>query len=62
MYEEAISGLEADKWKEAIDAKIRQLNEMRTWEEAELPVGRRAIGCRWVFLRKRDEEGKIIKY
>ena len=35
---------------------------MGTWEEAELPVGRKAIGCRWVFLRKRDEEGKIIKY
>ena len=58
-YEEAISGLEADKWKEAMDAEIGQLNEMGTWEEAELPVGRKAIGCRWVFLRKRDEEGKL---
>ena len=45
-----------------MDAEIRQLNEMGTWEEAELPVGRKAVGCRWVFLRKRDEEGKIIKY
>ena len=60
-YEEAISGLEADKWKEAMDAKIGQLNKMGTWEEAELPVGRKAIGCRWVFLRKRVEEGKIIQ-
>ena len=42
-----------------MDAKIRQLNEMGTWEEAELPVGRKAVGCRWVF---RDEEGKFIKY
>ena len=61
-YEEAISGPEADKWKEAMDAEIEQLYEMGTWEEAELPVGRKAVGCRWVFLRKRGEEGKIIKY
>ena len=62
LYEEAISGPEADKWKEAMDAEIGQLNEMETWEEAELPVGRKAIGCRWVLLGKRNEEGKIIKY
>jgi Reverse transcriptase (RNA-dependent DNA polymerase) len=61
-YEEAIKGPEADKWKEAMDAEIGQLNEMGTWEEVELPEERKAIGCRWVFLRKKDEHGKIIKY
>ena len=35
---------------------------MGTWEEAELPEERKAIGCRWVFARKRDEHGKIVKH
>ena len=61
-YEEAIKGPEADQWKEAMDAEIGQLEEMGTWEEADLPEGRKEIGCRWVFLRKKDEHGNIIKY
>ena len=36
-----------------MDAEIGQLNEMGTWEEAELPEERKAIGCKWVFTRKR---------
>ena len=61
-YEEAINGPEADQWKEAMDAEIGQLKEMGTWQETELPKGRKAIGCKWVFLKKRDEHGKIIKF
>ena len=61
-YEEAINGPEADQWKEAMDAEMGQLKEMGTWEKVELPEGRQAIGCKWVFLRKRDEHGNIIKY
>ena len=39
-----------------------QLKEMGTWKKVDLPVGRQAIGCRWVFMRKKDENRKIIKY
>lgn len=61
-YEEAINSPEADQWKEAMDAEIGQLKEMGTWQVTELPEGRKAIGCRWVFLRKRDEHGEVVKY
>jgi len=52
-YEDAINGPEADQWKEAMNAEIGQLEEMGTWQETELPEGRKAIGCKWVFLKKR---------
>ena len=61
-YDEAIKGPEADQWKEAMDAEMNQLNEMRTWKKEDLPEEWKAIGCRWVFARKKDEQGKIVKY
>ena len=61
-HEEALSGSEAELWKEAMDAEMEQLREMGTWKKEALPVGRKAIGCKWVFLRKKDEHGKIVKY
>ena len=35
---------------------------MGTWELADLPEGRQSIGFKWVFVKKRDEKGKLIKY
>ena len=45
-----------------MDAEMNQLNKMRTWKKEDLPEERKAIGCRWVFARKKDEHGKIVKY
>ena len=35
---------------------------MGTWKLADLPEGRKTIGSKWVFLKKRDENNKVIKY
>ena len=35
---------------------------MGTWIKEELPLGRKVVGCRWVYVRKRDEHGAIIKH
>jgi hypothetical protein len=61
-YDEAINSPDADHWKKAMDTEIEQLNKMGTWEEVELPEGRKAIGCKWVYHLKRDEHGKIARY
>jgi len=60
--EEALHGEEGDQWKKAIDEEMATLNKMGTWELADLPEGRKPIGCKWVFVKKRDEKGKLIKY
>jgi hypothetical protein len=33
-----------------------------TWDVTDLPSGRKAIGCKWVFKRKKDAEGNVARY
>mgnify|MGYP001405694973 FL=1 len=60
--DEALGGAEAEMWKIAVEEEIGSLEGMGTWDLEDLPGGRKAIGCRWVFSRKTDEHGNIIRY
>lgn len=60
--EEAIKCDEGPEWEKAIDEEYNQLIERGTWHLEELPIGREAVGCKWVFDRKKDKKGNIIKY
>ena len=42
--------------------EIETLKKMGTWILKDLPDDRKAIGCRWVFVKKRDEAGNIIQW
>ena len=61
-YEEAIGGAEGEQWKAAMDEEIGTLGKMGTWKMEELPPDRKTIGCKWVFAKKRDENGHVIKF
>lgn len=61
-YGEAIASNEADKWKEAMNAEYDSLKNNNTWDLVELPQNRTAIGCKWVFKRKADEDGRSTSY
>ena len=41
---------------------MEQLKNMGTYTLEELPEGRKAVGCRWVYTIKRDLNGEIQKY
>ena len=41
---------------------MNQLKELGTYSMEELLEGRKAIEYRWVYLIKKDIEGKISKY
>lgn len=53
-YEEAINHTE---WKEAINKELQALEKLETWEEKELPKGKKAIDTKWIFKEK-DEGTK----
>lgn len=61
--EEALASDEVDSWLTAIKAEIESLYQMGVVEECKyLPSGRKAIKCKWVLRRKRDEKGHVAKH
>src|SRR5258708_1946139 len=50
------------KWEKAIQSELNMLHKKGTWKMAELPEGRKAIGNRWVFTKKFDNQGKLSQY
>lgn len=61
-YEEAIHCENADKWIEAIQEEIRALEQNKVWIIQKLPEGRKAIGSKWVFKLKYNNQGEIERY
>ena len=59
-FAEASRTLEASKWREACETELETLSD--TWDLVERPENRKIIGNRWVFKRKRDAEGNIVRY
>lgn len=57
-YQEAMNSKYGEKWKSACDAEMESLIKYETFELCELPVGRKPLGCRWVFTVKSDNTFK----
>ena len=57
--QKAKSSDHAGECKVATDAEYNSLIENKTWKLVELPPGRKAIGCKWVFKLKHDVDGKV---
>ena len=53
---------EKAKWRKAINDELGQLHKKGTWQLEELLDGREAVGCKWVFLRKKDKDGNVKAY
>jgi hypothetical protein len=53
---------ESEDWQQATDAEYNSLMKNRTWVLAELPEGRKAVSCKWVFRLKYDKMGEIERY
>ena len=59
---EALDSEEGEHWKKAMEEEVENLKEIKTWTLKDLPEDRKAIGCKWVFVRKRNEMGDIIQW
>jgi len=49
------------KWECAIRAELDQHQEKGTWELVDKPAGAIPLTNKWVFVKKRDKEGQIVK-
>lgn len=61
-YDEAMRQLDVDQWLAAMRVEIEQRYKMHTWELVNLPADRKAIGWTWVYRRKYNTKGEIVKY
>jgi len=58
-FEEAIK---EEKWRKAMEAEIKSINDNNTWELVDLSDGAKVIGVKWIFKTKFNEKGDIDKF
>jgi Reverse transcriptase (RNA-dependent DNA polymerase)/Integrase core domain/gag-polypeptide of LTR copia-type/GAG-pre-integrase domain len=50
------------KWVSAMNEELEALSRNKTWELVTLPVGKKTVGCRWVFKIKYKSDGTVERY
>ena len=58
-YQEAITGPESEKWLEAMRSEMESMYTNQVWTLVEPPEGVKPIGCKWVFKKKTNMDGKV---
>ncbi|GKB53199.1 putative ribonuclease H-like domain-containing protein [Tanacetum coccineum] len=53
--------LSDSSWVEAMQEELLQFKLQQVWILVDLPIGKRAIGTKWVFRNKKDERGIVIR-
>ncbi|CAI7794315.1 unnamed protein product [Closterium sp. NIES-53] len=59
---EALSGPNAEKWKQSVKEEYDSLLENETWELCELPPGKKAISSKLIFRHKYGPDGELTRY
>ena len=49
-------------WKEALNDEIESILENNTWKLVDLPLGAKALRCKWVLKKKLRPNGSKEKY
>ena len=49
-------------WKLAMKEELDALHKTRTWDLVDLPYGKSAIGCKWVYKIKTQSDGTVDRY
>ena len=47
------------KWCAAMREELEALRKNKTWELTTLPIGKKAVSCRWIYTIKQNPNGKI---
>ncbi len=58
----AMSSPQRAEWLSAMVEEVGDMQRRGTWSLCDLPPGEKAIGCKFVFSLKCDENGEVAKY
>ncbi|KAK2976864.1 hypothetical protein RJ640_009315 [Escallonia rubra] len=47
------------RWREAMQREIQALENYETWEIEDLPLGKKNLGCKWVYKIKYNSDGTV---
>ena len=50
------------EWVTAMQKEIEAFTANNTWEVTDLPKGKKAIGCKWVYKLKLKKDGSLERY
>ncbi|XP_070675627.1 uncharacterized mitochondrial protein AtMg00820-like [Malus domestica] len=50
------------EWQVALQDEINALEAQKTWTFVPLLVGKNLVGCKWVYMLKKNPNGSITKY
>ncbi|GKF13627.1 putative ribonuclease H-like domain-containing protein [Tanacetum coccineum] len=56
-----IQALKDPSWIEAMQEELLQFKIQQVWTLVDLPLGKRAIGTKWVYRNKKDKRGIVIR-
>jgi Reverse transcriptase (RNA-dependent DNA polymerase) len=59
---EAKNSLEWPEWEQAMEEQLDLLKEMGTWETVPKPLDAVPITNKWVFVKKWDKKGDVVRY
>jgi len=51
-----------ERWRKAMGTEIDAQEENNTWTIEDLPPGKRAIGCQWIYKVKHNSDGSVERY
>ncbi|KAE8906867.1 hypothetical protein PF007_g22869 [Phytophthora fragariae] len=61
-HAQAMSSDDAAQWREAMDAELLSHVRNGSWTLVPRGTANPTIGCRWVFAKKRDQYGRVVRY
>ncbi len=59
---QAQASTEWPQWQQAMEEEMRSLQQLEVYDEVQRPNDRKPISTKWVFTRKKDGEGKVVRY
>ena len=59
-HKEAVMCYEESKWKTTMEEEMQSLHKNETWGLAQLPKGKKEIGCKWVYTKKEGFPNKFV--
>jgi hypothetical protein len=57
-----LQAMQDSKWREAMRAEVDALESTQTWTLTPLPLGKKPIGCKWVYKIKYHPDGSVERY